>query len=110
MPQYMVTMSLTRADPLTSIGELTDIVSDMILPSLEALKVLQAKGKILVGGHPIGQRYIVLFMEAESEEEVRELLGGLPLSRLGETEVTELESFREMHNPSKTGTWRGTVL
>jgi len=102
MPQYMVTMNLTRADPLLSIGELTDIVTDKILPSLEALKVLQSKGKVLVGGHPVGQRYIVLFMEVESEDEVHELLGGLPLSKLGDTAVTELRSFEELQNPAKS--------
>jgi hypothetical protein len=45
MPQYMVTMNLTRADPLLNIGRLTDIVRGAILPSLERLKDLQSEGK-----------------------------------------------------------------
>ena len=109
MPQYMVTMNLTRADPLLSIGQLTDIVTNAILPSLKALKVLQSEGKVLVGGHPVGQRYIVLFMEVESEDEVHELLGGLPLSELGDTAVTELRSFEELQNPTKGASRRGLM-
>jgi muconolactone delta-isomerase len=104
MPQYQVTMNLTRADPLLDIGQLTEIVTDAILPSLEALKDLQAKGKVLAGGHPVGQHYIVMFMEADSEDEVRELLEGLPLSELGTTSIIELKSFEELHsrNPIKS--------
>ena len=101
MPQYMVTMNLTRADPLLNIGRLTDIVRGAILPSLERLKDLQSKGKVLAGGHPVGQRYVVLFMEAESEDELHEMLGELPLSELGDTTVTELKSFEELQDPQK---------
>jgi muconolactone delta-isomerase len=102
MPQYQVTMNLVRADPLLDIGQLTEIVTQAILPSLEALQDLQSKGKVLAGGHPVGQRYVVMFMEAESEEEVRELLEGLPLSELGDTFITELQGFEELRRPSKS--------
>ena len=101
MPQYMVTMNLTRADPLLSIGRLTDIVRGAILPSLERLRDLQSREKVLAGGHPVGQRYVVLFMEAESEDELHEMLGELPLSELGETTVTELRSFEELQRPQR---------
>ena len=101
MPHYMATMNLTRADPLLNIGRLTDIVTGAILPSLELLKDLQSKGKVLAGGHPVGQRYVVLFMEAESEDELHEMLGGLPLSELGDTTVTELRSFEELRHPQR---------
>src|SRR5918997_320773 len=87
MPQYQVTMTLEKADPLLNIGQLTQIVAGAILPSLETLKDLQAKGKVLAGGHPVGQQYILMYMEADSEDEVRELLEGLPLSELGTTSV-----------------------
>ncbi len=102
MPQYQVTMNLVKADPLIDIGQLTQIVTEAILPSLEALQDLQSKGKVLAGGHPVGQRYVVMFMEADSEDEVRELLEGLPLSELGETSVTELRSFEELREPAKS--------
>ena len=102
MPQYQVTMNLVRADPLLDIGQLTEIVTQAILPSLGALQDLQSKGKVLAGGHPVGQHYIVMYMQAESEEEVRELLEGLPLSELGDTSVTELQSFEELRGASKS--------
>ena len=101
MPLYQVTMNLVKADPLLNIGRLTKIVTQAVLPSLEALKDLQSKGKILAGGHPVGQRYIVMFMEAESEEEIYELVKDLPLSELGDTVVTELKSFEELQHPQK---------
>jgi len=106
MPQYMVTMNLLKVDPLLSMGQLTNIVREAILPSLDVLEGMQSKGKILAGGHPAGQRYIVLFMEAESEEELRELLGELPLSELGNTAVSELKSFEELQPPPLEGTLR----
>jgi hypothetical protein len=102
MPQYQVSMNLTKADPLLNIGQLTKIVAEAILPSLEALKDLQSKGKVIAGGHPVGQRYIVMFMEAESEDEVRELLEELPLSELGTTSIIELKSFEELRSPTKS--------
>ena len=101
MPQYLVTMTLSKADPLINIGHLTNIVTETILPSLDALMDLQSKGKVLAGGHPVGQEYVMLFMEAESEEEVRKLVGELPLSELGDTAVTELRSFEELRDPEK---------
>jgi hypothetical protein len=102
MPQYMVNMNLVKADPLIDVGQLSDIVTDKILPSLEALKDLQSQGKVLAGGHPVGQRYVVLFMEAGSEDEVRELLAELPISELGDTHVLELKSFEELQDPGKS--------
>src|SRR5215212_2180922 len=101
MPQYLVAMTLSKADPLISIGQLTNIVTQKILPSLDALMDLQSKGKVLAGGHPVGQEYVKLFMEADSEEEVRKLVGELPLSELGDTVVTEFESFEELRDPNK---------
>jgi hypothetical protein len=101
MSQYMVSMNLLKADPLLDIGQLSDIVTQKILPSLDALKNLQSQGKVIAGGHPVGQRYVVLFMEAESEDEVREVLGELPLSELGDMHVTELKSFEELQDPGK---------
>ena len=108
MPQYQVTMSLEKADPLLDLGDLTKIVAQAILPSLRVLEDLQSKGKILAGGHPVGQRYIVMFMDAESEDEVRRLLRDLPLSELGETYVTEMKTFEELKAPAKR-TGRGII-
>ena len=66
-------MNLVKAEPLIDIEHLTNIVTEKILSSLDALKDLQSKGKVLAGGHPIGQHYVI--MKAASEEEVRKLVG-----------------------------------
>ena len=109
MPQYLVTMSLAKAEPLIDIGHLTNIVTERILPSLDALKDLQSKGKVLAGGHPVGQQYVMLFMEAESEEEVRKLVGELPLSELGDTAVTRFRSFEELRDAADKRLRRGLL-
>jgi Muconolactone delta-isomerase len=109
MPQYQVTMNLVKTDPLLDIGRLTEIVTQTIVPSLDALMELQLEGKVIAGGHPVGQRYVVLFMEAESEEEVHKLLEGLPLSELGDTVVTELKGFEELRKTGKSSR-RRTIL
>jgi hypothetical protein len=101
MPQYMVTMNLTRADPLLNIGRLTDIVRGAILPSLERLKDLQSKGKVLAGGHPVGQRYVVLFMEAESEDELHEMLGDCRFRSWGTRPRDRVEELRGTAEPAK---------
>ncbi len=109
MPQYLVTMNLSKAEPLIDIGHLTNIVTEKILPSLDALKDLQSKGKVLAGGHPVGQQYVMLFMEAESEEEVRKLVGELPLSELGDTAVTQFRSFEELRDAADKRLRRGLL-
>ena len=46
MPQYLVTMTLSKANPLISIGHLTNIVTQKMHPSLDALMDLRcATGK-----------------------------------------------------------------
>jgi hypothetical protein len=51
-----------------------------------------------------------MFVEAASEEEVRELLEGLPLSELGTTSIVELKSFKELQEPATKGARRGGLL
>ena len=64
MPLYLVTMNLNRADPLLPVDQLTR---------------LQAQGKVVSGGYPIGRPAIVLLMDAASEKELYEILEGLPI-------------------------------
>src|ERR671920_1794472 len=109
MPQYLVTMNLSKADPLINIGHLTNIVTEKILPSLDALTDLQSNSKLLAGGHPVGQHYVMLFMEAESEEEVRKLVGELPLSELGDTAVTKFKSFEDLRDAADKRLRRGLL-
>ena len=80
MPMYLVSMNLRRADPLLPVDQLTKLIRGTILPSVEALTRLQAQGKVLSGGYPVGGRtVIVLLVNTNTETELYEILEGLPL-------------------------------
>ncbi len=93
MAQYLVTMDIETADPLLPIDELVRVVRQSILPSLEALRDLQARGKVVTGGYPIGDRFMVFVVEADSEEHLREMLEDVPLSGMAKTKVRLLQSL-----------------
>jgi len=77
MPLYLVTMNLNRSDPLLPVDQLTQFIRGAILPSVESLTRLQAQGKVVSGGYPIGRPAIVLLVDAASEEELYEIHGRL---------------------------------
>jgi hypothetical protein len=93
MAQYLVTMDIESADPLLPIDELVRVVRKSILPSLEALRNLQARGKVVTGGYPIGDRFMVFVVEADSEEHLWEMLEDVPLSGKAKTKVRLLQGF-----------------
>ena len=81
MAHYFVTMDLQpEAYPQLPSDGLARIVREAILPSVEALVPLRAAKKLVTGGYLVGERQMVFVFEAESEEEVRQMLDGLPLS------------------------------
>ena len=51
---------------------------EQVMTSIEILAKLEAEGKILAGGLPSTQRRHVFIIEAESNDEVTELIQGLP--------------------------------
>jgi len=52
MAQYFVTVDIEEADPLLPVDQLTRIVREAILPSLDALVPLVARGSVVTGGLP----------------------------------------------------------
>jgi muconolactone delta-isomerase len=96
MPQYLVSMDITRADPLLPIERLAGVIREAVLPSVESLIALKTQGKVVTGGYPIGQRALVFIVETDSAEELDELLEGLPLSKVAEAKVTPLRNFEEL--------------
>jgi muconolactone delta-isomerase len=96
MPQYLVTMDMTRADPLLPIDQLLEVIREAVLPSVERLIELKEQRKVVTGGYPVGQRAIVFIIETDSEEELNEILEGLPLSEVAQARVTPLKSFEEL--------------
>jgi muconolactone delta-isomerase len=96
MPQYLVRMDITRADPLLPVERLVGVIREAVLPSVESLIALKTQGKVVTGGYPIGQGAIVFIVETDSEEELHEILEGLPLSEVAEAKVTPLRTFEEL--------------
>jgi muconolactone delta-isomerase len=99
MALYFVTMDInTRpADPRMPVDRLANIVREAILPSVKALIPLRARGRLITGGYLVGERTMVFVFEADSEEEVRKVLEGLPLSGVATTDVRRMRALGELH-------------
>jgi hypothetical protein len=98
MAKYFVTMDIEQADPLLPVDRLVSVIREAILPSVEALASLTAQGKVVTGGYPIGDRFMVFVVEADSEEEVHEVLESLPLSGVARTSVRRPAMFDELRD------------
>ena len=97
MALYFVTMDLKPAYPKLPVDGLASIVRAAILPSVEALIPLKAQGRLITGGYLIGERSMVFVFEADSEEEVREVLEDLPLSGAATFEIKHMRALGELH-------------
>src|SRR5919112_3739337 len=98
MALYFVTMDLEpEAYPQLSADRLARIVHEAILPSVEALVPLRAAKKLVTGGYLVGERRMVFVFEAESEQEVRHMLDGLPLSGVTAPDITQMQELGEVH-------------
>jgi muconolactone delta-isomerase len=98
MALYFVTMDLEKpADPRLPVEQLANIVREAILPTVEPLIPLRAQAKLVTGGYLVGEGTMVFVFEADSEEEVRKVLKGLPLWGLVTTEVKRMRALGELH-------------
>lgn len=59
---------------------------------------LKAQGKVVTGGYPIGERFMVFVVEADSEEELQMELDALPLSAVAKTKATPLRNIEELRD------------
>jgi muconolactone delta-isomerase len=66
---------------------------ETVSASVEMLNGLLADGKIVAGGVPAGQKRHVFIVDAESNDEVTELVQSLPLWMAHKWEITPLESW-----------------
>ena len=99
MALYFVTMDLEpEAYPSLPVGGLARVVREAILPSVEALIPLGVDGRLVTGGYLIGEGQMVFVFEADSEEEVGEMLDGLPLSGVArKPHIERMQELGEMH-------------
>ena len=88
-------MDIETADPLLPINRLAEVVREAILPALEALTNLERRGRVVTGGYPVGERFLVMVVEADSEEELQGVLDELPLSGVAKVKATPLRGFGE---------------
>ena len=63
--------------------------------SMEMLDGLLGSGKIVAGGVPAGQKRHVFIVDAESNDEVTELVHSIPLWIVHQWEITPLESWSD---------------
>ena len=102
MAHYLVSMDLPEGagptEPLPSIERVVDLMRSTLLPSLESLLALKARGKVVAGGFASGrEQNLMLIMEAESEAEVFETLQSLPCwNDVVNSEVTRLHILEEL--------------
>jgi muconolactone delta-isomerase len=98
MALYFVTMHIQEtAGPKLPVHRLASIVREAILPSVKALIPLRAQGRLITGGYLVGERSMVFVFEADSEEEVRKVLEGLPISGVVTTDVRHMRALGELH-------------
>jgi muconolactone delta-isomerase len=91
--QYLVQLRLkSSASPKTP-AEGRDFIEQFIYPTLELGKKLQDENKIIAGGPVSGAVALALVVSADSPQELDDLVTGLPVWPLMETEVTPLSTF-----------------
>jgi muconolactone delta-isomerase len=93
--QYLVTMDFVESGPLLPPEQMVGMMRSAILPTLETLERLDAEGKILGGGHPVGERAVAFVVEVESNDELDILLHELPAWGVLKTGVTPLRRFED---------------
>src|SRR5262245_11104831 len=91
--QYLVQMRLAGTGRPTTTEDGITFIEQFILPTLDLCKRLQTEHKILAGGPMSGAVALVLIVNAESAQELDDLLTGLPVWPRMETEVMPLTTF-----------------
>ncbi len=91
--KYLVRMKLADSGrPATAQAGIA-FIEQLILPTLELCRKLESRNKILAGGPVSGAVALALIVNAESSQELDDLITGLPIWPRMETEVTPLTSF-----------------
>jgi hypothetical protein len=88
--QYLV--EGTGGPGFTSPAETITVLEQAILPDFDILIKMQAEGKILAGGLPVGGRAFVFIIEAASNDEADRIVRSIPFWGLLQWTVTPLQS------------------
>ena len=90
--QYLVTMDYVDPGPLFPPQQVPGLIRQSVLPTFDARMRLRDEGKIVGEGVVAAARKVVFIMEAASNDDLNELVEGLPLWGLT-VDVTPLQSF-----------------
>jgi hypothetical protein len=99
--KYLVIGEAVDAGPMLQPGQVTAMIEQAIIPSLDMLAKWEADKKI-VGGLYVGDRKGVFILEAESNDEVDKMLESLPFWGLLKWNVSALQSFESRSTLEKT--------
>ena len=91
--KYRVQMKLASSSRPSTPQEGIAFIEQIILPTLELCKKLEAEKRIVAGGPVSGSVALSLLVNAESAQEVDDLVTSLPVWPRMETTVTPLNSF-----------------
>ena len=92
--QYLVQMKLADSGRPTSTQAGVAFIEQFILPTLETCEKLESAKKIIAGGPVSGAVALALIVNAESIQELDQLITGLPIWPRMETVVTTLTTFK----------------
>lgn len=90
---YLVQMKLVSSNRPSTAQEGVAFIEQIILPTLELCKKLEAEKRIIAGGPVSGSVALALLVSAESAQEIDDLLTRLPVWPRMKTTVTPLNSF-----------------
>ncbi len=89
--QYFVVME-TMEEKIPTVPQELAKHGERVIASQEVMIELRKAGKVLAGGVPVGRKAIVAIVEAESNDELNELLMHIPVYAISDVEVVPLAS------------------
>jgi muconolactone delta-isomerase len=91
--QYLVQLRLANGSRPTQAGEGLAFIEQYILPTLERCEELQGHDEIIAGGPVSGAVALDLIVNADTAQELDEVVTSLPLWPMMETTITPLTTF-----------------
>lgn len=98
--KYLVNMDANETPSGPMPATLVQAAENLVFPSFEALRKLEADRKI-TGGVAVGERRIVFIAEAADNAAVDKLIEDLPIWGLCKVQVTALNGFNERYAVDK---------
>jgi hypothetical protein len=93
MNRYWVEAEYLDPGPLADPAQQAAISRDKVLPGQEMLAQLEREGRIVAGGAVAGVRKVVFVVEAESNDDLGDLIGKLPIWGINRWTVQPLQTF-----------------